>query len=114
MISGIAVAAVVLISVGIYLLIRNGVFYKKTDTDAKKYSMTWDMQQIVSESDVHQGYMFSKTLKLTSEDRLMDPWVLSWYVIPGTTRSVPEMESAYVDSFDQVLMLYDVRSFCGK
>lgn len=105
MISGIAVAAVVLISVGIYLLIRNGVFYKKTDTDAKKYSMTWDMQQIVSESDVHQGYMFSKTLKLTSEDRLMDPWVLSWYVIPGTTRSVPEMESAYVDSFDQVLLL---------
>ena len=49
--------------------------------------------------------MFSGTVRLLSENRLMDPWVLSWYVIPGTTRSVPAMESAYVDSFDQVLLL---------
>ena len=63
------------------------------------------MQATVSETAFHRGYMFSGTVRLLSENRLMDPWVLSWYVIPGTTRSVPAMESAYVDSFDQVLLL---------
>ncbi len=105
LICGISVAAVILVAVGIYFLIHNGVFYKKTDTDGKSYELTPEMQATVSETAFHRGYMFSGTVRLLSENRLMDPWVLSWYVIPGTTRSVPAMESAYVDSFDQVLLL---------
>lgn len=105
LICGIAAAAVILVAVGIYYLIHNGVFYKKEDTDRKTYELTSEMQASVAETTLHRGYMFSRTVRLLSEDRLMDPWVLSWYVIPGTTRSVPAMESAYVDSFDQVLLL---------
>ncbi|MBP5416356.1 MAG: hypothetical protein J6Y58_02415 [Clostridiales bacterium] len=105
MICGIAAAAVILVAVGIYFLIHNGVFYKKTDTDGKSYELTAEMQADVSETAFHRGYMFSRTMRLLSEDRQMDPWVLSWYSIPGTTRNVPAMESAYVDSFDQVLLL---------
>ena len=105
LICGISVAAVILVAVGIYFLIHNGVFYKKTYTDGKSYELTPEMQETVSETEFHRGYMFSGTVRLLSENRLMDPWVLSWYVIPGTTRSVPAMESAYVDSFDQVLLL---------
>ena len=105
MISGIAVAAVVLVSVGIWFLIRNGVFYKKEDTAGNDYSMSTEMSHVISESAIHKGYMFSRTTKLLSEDRKTEPWVLSWYVIPGTTRSVPAMESAYVDTFDQILLL---------
>ena len=105
MISGIAVVAVVLVSVGIWFLIRNGAFYKKEDTAGNDYSMSTEMSHVISESAIHKGYMFSRTTKLLSEDRKTEPWVLPWYVIPGTTRSVPAMESAYVDTFDQILLL---------
>lgn len=105
LICGIASAAVILAGIVIYFLIHNGVFYKREDTDRKTYELTGEMQSVVSETAFHRGYMFSRTLRLLSEDRLMDPWVLSWYVIPGATRSVPAMESAYVDSFDQILLL---------
>ena len=104
-ITAIALAAAALIGVGIYLLIRNGVFYKKTETDGKSFTLTEEMEVAVKESDLHQGYMFSRTTKLLMEDRGMDPFVLTWYVIPGTTRSVPAMESAYADAMDQVLLL---------
>ena len=101
----IVAAALALIGTGIYLVIRNGIFYKKTDTAGNSYSMSAEMKQVMTGSDIHKGYMFSRTTKLLSEDRSTDPWVLSWYMIPGTTRSVPAMESAYVDTFDQVLLL---------
>ncbi len=100
-----ALAAAALIGVGIYLLIHNGVFYKKVDTDKKTYAFSEQMRAVITESGIQQGYMFTRTSKLMMEDRLTDPWILSWYVIPGTTRSVPAMESAYVDTMDQVLLL---------
>ncbi|MBR5974496.1 MAG: hypothetical protein IK020_04845 [Clostridiales bacterium] len=104
-IAAVCVAAAALLGFLIYYLLTSGIFYKKTDTDGKSYELTEKMQTAVKESDLQQGYMFSRTVKLLMEDRGMDPWVLSWYVIPGTTRSVPAMESAYVDTMDQVLLL---------
>ncbi|MBO4688224.1 MAG: hypothetical protein J5636_06895 [Clostridiales bacterium] len=101
----ICVAVAAVLGFGIYYLLTSGVFYKKADTDAKSYELTEKMQAAVMESELQQGYMFSRSVKLLMEDRGMDPWVLSWYVIPGTTRSVPAMESAYVDTMDQVLLL---------
>ena len=105
LICGIAVAAAALVATGIYLVVRNGVFYKKEDTAGNSYSMTAEMKAVMTESDLHKGYMFSRTTKLLAEDRSTDPWVLSWYMLPGTTRTVPAMESAYVDTFDQILLL---------
>lgn len=105
MISVIAVIAVVLIIVGVKFLLDNGVFSKKEDTAGNSFALTDEMNQIVTESDLHKGYMFSRVTKILSEDPKMSPWVLSWYVLPGTTRSVPEMQSAYVDTFDQILLL---------
>ena len=101
----IVAAALALIGTGIYLVIRNGIFYKKTNTAGNSYSMSAEMKQVMTGSDIHKGYMFSRVTKILSEDPKMSPWILSWYVLPGTTRSVPEMQSAYVDTFDQILLL---------
>ncbi|MBO4927020.1 MAG: hypothetical protein J5379_02055 [Clostridiales bacterium] len=104
-IGGIVLGVVLVLSLGIYFLMRSGVFYKKKDTAASVFKMSAEMSQVEMESDLRKGYMFSRTTKTLMEDRKTDPWVLSWYVIPGTTRSVPAMESAFVDSLDQVLLL---------
>lgn len=104
-ISGIVAGAVALIVAGVILVQRSGILTKKKDTDRKTYKMTSEMSQVTLASDIHTGYMFSRTTKLLMEDRMTDPWVLSWYIIPGTTRSVPKMQSEYVDAFDQVLLL---------
>ena len=104
-VSVIAVVLVVAAVFGVKLLLDNGVFSKKEDTAGNSFTMTDEMSQIVSESDLHKGYMFSRVTKILSEDPKMSPWILSWYVLPGTTRSVPEMQSAYVDTFDQILLL---------
>ena len=102
---GIVLAALILVTVGIYVLHRSGLLAKKEDTDARSYTMTPEMSQITMESDLHTGYLFSRTQKILQEDRGTDPWVVNWYVIPGTTRTVPAMQSGYVDAFDQVLLL---------
>ena len=104
-ISVIAVVAVVVIVVGVKFLLESGAFSKKEDTAANSFSMTDEMNSVVSETEFHRGYMFSRVTKILSDDPKMNPWVLSWYVLPGTTRSVPAMQSAYVDTFDQVLLL---------
>ena len=104
-VSVIAVILVVAAVFGVKLLLDNGVFSKKEDTAGNSFAMTDEMSQTVSESDLHKGYMFSRVTKILSEDPKMSPWILSWYVLPGTTRSVPEMQSAYVDTFDQILLL---------
>lgn len=103
-VAAVAIAAAILV-VGILVLVRSGLLTKKENTDARPYFMSAEMSQISMESDLHTGYMFSRTQKLLMEDRKTEPWVLSWYVIPGTTRSVPAMQSQYVDAFDQVLLL---------
>jgi hypothetical protein len=105
LICGIVALVIALVATGIYLVIRNGVFYKKEDTAGNSYAMSAEMKAVMNESELHKGYMLSRTTKLLSEDRVTEPWVLSWYMLPGTTRSVPAMESAYVDTFDQVLLL---------
>lgn len=104
-ISVISVVAVIAIVVGVKFLLESGAFSKKEDTAANSFSMTDEMNQVVSETEFHKGYMFSRVTKILSDDPGMNPWVLSWYVLPGTTRSVPAMQSAYVDTFDQVLLL---------
>lgn len=104
-ISGIAAGAVALIVTGVILVQRSGILGKKKDTDRKDFKMTSEMSQVTLDSDIHTGYMFSRTAKVLMEDRGTDPWLLSWYIIPGTTRSVPQMQSRYVDSMDQVLLL---------
>lgn len=102
---GIAAIGIAIVTVGIIAVIRSGLLTKKEDTDARPYYMSSEMSQISMESDLHTGYMFSRTKKLLMEDRTTEPWVLNWYVISGTTRSVPAMQSQYVDTFDQVLLL---------
>ena len=104
-ISVIAVVAVIAIVVGVKFLLESGAFSKKEDTAANSFFMTDEMNSVVSETEFHRGYMFSRVTKILSDDPKMNPWVLSWYVLPGTTRSVPAMQSAYVDTFDQVLLL---------
>ncbi len=105
MISVIAVVLAIAAGFGVKLLLDNEVFSKKEDTAGNSFTMTDEMNRIVSESDLHKGYMFSRVTKILSEDPKMEPWVLTWYILPGTTRSVPEMQSAYVDTFDQILLL---------
>ncbi len=102
---GIVVALVAVVIVGIFLLQRSGLFTKKKDTDLRSFPMSPEMSQLTMESDLHTGYLFSRTQKVLMEDRKQEPWVLNWYVISGTTRSVPAMQSRYVDAFDQVLLL---------
>lgn len=104
-IGGIALGAIAVITAAVLFVMKSGILNKKVDTDGKDFRMTSAMNSVVSETEFHKGYMFSRTTKLLSEDRMMEPFVLSWYLIPGTTRSVPEMESSYVDTLDQVLLL---------
>lgn len=104
-IAGIAVLAVALI-VGAWIFIsKSGFFYKKVDTGAVSYTLTTPMHEVVNESDMQRGYMYTRLLEVLQSNRGVSPWILKWVVVPGTTRSVPGFQSKYVDSLDQVLLL---------
>ena len=101
----IAIAIAVVIGAGVFFLLKTDFFYKKTDTGAMEYKVTSEMSTVMMESDLQTGYMFSRMNQVLSENRGMEPWMLSWVVVPGTTRSVPGYQSQYVDTYEQVLLL---------
>lgn len=99
-------AAVITVIVIAVIVVRNvNFFYKKKDTHQKIYKLSDEMNAVVSDSDMQRGYMYSRTTKLLMEDRGSEPWILDWYVMPGTTRSVPGYQSQYIDTYNQVLLL---------
>lgn len=102
---GIAVAALALIIGGWFFLSRTSLFYKKVDTGNVSYNMTTPMHEIVNSSDMQKGYMYTRVLEVLQKNRGVDPWILDWVVIPGTTRDVPGFQTQYVDAYDQVLLL---------
>ncbi|MBP5493385.1 MAG: hypothetical protein J6Y08_11135 [Clostridiales bacterium] len=104
-IAAVAVVAVALIVTAVILIRNSSLFYKKKDTGAIVFKMTEAMSDTLKEGEFQKGYMFTRTEKNLMEDRGTSPWLLSWYVLPGTTRSVPALESSYVDTYNQVLLL---------
>ena len=101
----IALAALALV-IGVVVFLKNtDLFYKNIDTHGQVYKLTDSMNEVVADSDLQKGYMYSRTLKLLMDDRGSSPFILDWYVMPGTTRSVPGYQSQYVDTYNQVLLL---------
>ncbi len=103
--AGIAVAVLAVVGTAGYFLWKSDLFYKKINTGAKEYTVNTEMNQLMQESVLQTGYMSSRMKQVLMENRGMDPWMLSWVIVPGTTRSVPGYQSEYVDTFEQVLLL---------
>ena len=103
--AGIAAAVLAVVGTAGYFLWKSDLFYKKINTDAKEFTVNTEMNQLIQESDLQTGYMTSRMKQVLMENRGMDPFMLSWVVVPGTTRSVPGYQSEYVDTFEQVLLL---------
>lgn len=101
----IVIAIIAVVGTGAFFLLKSDFFYKKIDTSAKEYKVTAEMNSVMQESELQTGYMFSRMSQVLSENRGIEPWLLSWVVVPGTTRSVPGYQSQYVDAFEQVLLL---------
>ncbi|HPE38298.1 MAG TPA: hypothetical protein PK567_02255 [Bacillota bacterium] len=99
------VAAAVLAGV-LFLLWFLGVFYDKKDTAPQNFPLSSAMEEtIAANEDLTLAYLYSRTTKLLSEDRCVSPYVVSWYVAPGTTREKPGYQSQYIETEYQVLLL---------
>ena len=99
-------AALVLAAlVALYLLFANGFFYKRHDIGAVQRTSGEDIRTVINASPVSASGLAARTSALLRTSAQTDPYVVSWYELPGSIKSQPALLSEYLLASDQILLL---------
>jgi len=88
-----------------YFLFTGGFFYKRHDVGLVQKSVSDDFRSVIESSSVTASGLAAKTSALLKTSPRTDPYVVSWYVLPGSIKNQPALASEYVTASDQILLL---------
>jgi hypothetical protein len=99
--------AVLILSAGILLIVfRENIFYERRDFEVRDFSPSEEMVSGLSEKGYIPSYMFSRCKNLLISGTNTQPYAASWYLLPGQlSNSMPAMQSEYMETTDQVLLM---------
>ena len=89
----------------LYLLFANGFFYKRHDIAAAQKPLGEEIRTVMDASRVSASDLAARTSTLLKTTARTDPYVVSWYMLPGSIKSQPALSSEYLLVSDQILLL---------
>lgn len=99
-------AAIVLAAlIALYFLFGSGLFYRRHDTGAIKTAVSEDIRTAIGASRVSASGIEARTESLLKTSSRTDPYVVSWYILPGSIKSQPALASEYILVSDQIMLL---------
>jgi len=98
-------ALIITVLVALYLLFANGFFYKRHDIGTLQRTFGEDIRTVINASPVSASDLAARTSALLKTSAKTDPYVVSWYVLPGSIKSQPALLSEYLLVSDQILLL---------
>ena len=103
----ILIAAGLILAAGAVLLTMylTGFFYNRRDVQVKVSTAGAEIAALSKDTKIVKSDMLSRTLSLLRDQTKTSPFVVSWYVLPGSISSVTSLESEYITAQDQVNLL---------
>jgi len=82
-----------------------GFFYNRKDVQVKLGTAGAEIAALSKDTKIVKSDMLSRTLSLLRDQTKTSPFVVSWYVLPGSISTVTSLESEYITAQDQVNLL---------
>lgn len=101
----IPVTILLVLSIVLFIIFREQLFYKRIDYPVQKYAPTEEMLNAIDREGYVPSYMLAKTKKLLINKQGTSPYILSWYLLPGQLESMTAGQSQYLEATDQILLL---------
>ncbi len=91
--------------IALYLLFQSGFFYKRHDVGSLTMTKGEDIRTAIDDSGVSASGLAARTTSLLRTSAHTSPYVVSWYLLPGSIKSQPALASEYLITSDQILLL---------
>ena len=103
----ILIAAGLILAAGAVLLTMylTGFFYNRRDVQVKVSTAGAEITALSKSTKIVPSDMLSRTLSLLRDQTKTSPFIVSWYVLPGSISSITSLESEYITAQDQVNLL---------
>lgn len=101
----IPVTVLLVLSIVLFIIFREQIFYNRIEYTVKKYAPTEEMLAGIEEEGYTPSYMYSKTREILIRKQGTSPYIPSWYLLPGQLGSMTAGQSQYLEATDQILLL---------
>jgi hypothetical protein len=89
----------------IVFLFASGYFYQKKPVVLPVSVISEDTEQILAEAPFQAEVMLKRTTEILSDKLGTSPFIVSWYMLPGSVSTMKEAASDYIITRDQVDLL---------
>ena len=100
-----AVALVLVVGAVVLVLYLNHFFYKRANFSVDHAGISEDMSEALTDTAIDNDALLSRTITLLQDKTGVAPYIVDWYMIPGSISSETALASTNLVAEDQILLL---------